>query len=112
MAGIAAQGAGNKGFTNCTKLCTIWQEVRKMDYIVPISEARGMLPELIKKISSAGKRLIITKNGRAEAVMMSPEELETLEIMADQKLLRSILRAEEDIRNGQLYSHKDVFKNV
>ncbi len=83
-----------------------------MDYIVPISEARGKLPELIKRISLAGKRLIITRNGKAEAVMMSPEEVETLEIMADRKLLRSILRAEEDIRDRKLYSHKDIFKSV
>lgn len=112
MTNIVSQATTIKGFTNCTKYCTIISEVREMDYIVPISEARGRLPELIKKISSLGKRLIITKNGRAEAVMMSAEELETLEIMADRKLLRSILRAQEDIRNGKLYSHKDVFKNV
>ncbi len=83
-----------------------------MDYTIPISEARGKLPKLIKMISQMGKHLIITRNGKAEAVMISPEELETLEIKADQKLLRSILRAEEDIREGKLYSHDDVFKNV
>jgi len=83
-----------------------------MDYIVPISEARGKLPELIKKISHIGKHLIITRNGRAEAVMISPEELETLEIKADAELLRSILRAEEDIKADRLYSHRDVFKDV
>ena len=83
-----------------------------MDYIIPISEARGKLPKLIKMISQMGKHLIITRNGKAEAVMISPEELETLEIKADQKLLQSILRAEEDIREGTLYSHDDVFKNV
>ena len=83
-----------------------------MDYIVPISEARGKLPALIRKISQVGKHLIITRNGKAEAVMMSPEELETLEIKSDQKLLQSILRAEEDIREGRLYSHNEVFKDV
>ena len=83
-----------------------------MDYIVPISEARGRLSELIGRISHLGKRLIITRNGRAEAVMISPEELETLEIKADSKLLHSIVNAEEDIKKGRLYSHKDVFKNV
>jgi prevent-host-death family protein len=83
-----------------------------MDYIVPISEARGKLPELIKKISQMGKYLIITRNGKAEAVLLSPQELETLEIKADQKLLQSIMRAEEDIRNNKLYSHSKVFKNV
>lgn len=81
-----------------------------MDYIIPISEARGKLPELLGKISRFGKHLIITRNGRAEAVMISPEELETLEIKADSELLRSILRAEEDLKKGRLYSHKDVFR--
>jgi len=112
MPSTILQGMKNKSFTSCTEYCTLMQEVRIMDLIVPISEARSKLPGLIKKIASAGKRLIITKNGRAEAVMISPDELEILEIMADQKLLRSILRAEEDIRDGKLYSHKDVFGNV
>lgn len=83
-----------------------------MDYIVPISEARSMLPTLIRKISQIGKHLVITRNGKAEAVMISPEELETLEIKADQKLLQSILRAEEDIKEGRIYPHGDIFKNV
>jgi len=83
-----------------------------MDYIVPISEARGKLPALIKKIAQLGKHLIITRNGKAEAVMISPEELETLEIKADQSLLRSIMRAEDDIKSGKLYSDEDVFGNV
>ena len=83
-----------------------------MDYIAPISEARGKLPEFIKKIAQFGKHLIITKNGRAEAVLLTPEEFETLEIKADKKLMQSLIRAEEDIKNGRMHSHDDVFKNV
>lgn len=83
-----------------------------MDYIMPISEVRGKLPEVIKRISHMGKHLIITRNGKPEAIMLSLEELETLEIKADQKLLQSILRAEEDIQEGNLYSHEKIFKNV
>ena len=80
-----------------------------MDYIVPISEARGKLPELIKKIAHLGKHLIITRNGRAEAVMLSPEELETLEIMADKNAIASIRRAKKDIKEGKLYAFEEVF---
>ena len=83
-----------------------------MDYIVPISEARGKLPELIKKIAHFGKHLIITRNGRAEAVMLSPEELETLEIMADKNMLDSIKRAKKDIREGRLSTFEEVFGDV
>ena len=83
-----------------------------MDYIVPISEARGKLPELIRKIAAIGKHLIITRNGRAAAVMISPEELETLEVKARPELLKAIIRGEEDMISGRLHSHKDVFKDV
>ena len=81
-----------------------------MDYILPISEARGRLPELIKKIAAAGKHLVITKNGRAEAVVMTPEELETLEVRADKKLMEALIRAQADIKAGRIYSHEEVFK--
>ena len=83
-----------------------------MDYIVPISEARGRLPELIKKIGQARKHLVITKNGHAEAVVLTPEELETLEVKADRKLMLSIQRGLEDLKTGRLLSHGDVFKGV
>ena len=83
-----------------------------MDYIMPISEVRGNLPELIKKIAGLGKHLIITKHGKPEAVMITPEELETLEIKSDPELLQSIVNAENDIKKGNLYSHDEVFKNV
>ena len=81
-----------------------------MDYILPVSEARAKLPGLIKKLHEAGKHLIITKNGRAEAVLMSPEELETLEIKSDTKLMRAILQGLEDVKAGRIFSHEAVFR--
>jgi prevent-host-death family protein len=83
-----------------------------MDYILPISEARGKLPMLLKKLSQSGKYLIITKNGRAEAVVMTPEELETLEIKADPKLMVSLIRAQEDAKAGRIFPHSEVFKDA
>ena len=48
------------------------------------------------------------KNKRDKTVT-SPEELETIEIMADSKLIKSLIRAETDTKSGKLHSHKDVF---
>lgn len=98
--------------TNRTKFSTINKEVFIMDEIMPVSEVRSKLPSLIKKMASTHKHFVITRNGKPEAVLISPEEMETLEIKADPKLLRSILRAEEDILNGKLYTHKEAFKSV
>ena len=83
-----------------------------MDIILPVSEVRSRLASLVKRIKKEDKQLIVTKNGRAAAVMISPEALETLEIMADKKLLSSILRGLEDADKGRLYTHREVFKGV
>lgn len=83
-----------------------------MDYILPISEVRGRLPELLKKIARDGKHLIITRNGKAEGVVLSPEELETLEVKADKRLMTALIKAEQDMKAGRLYSHKQVFGHV
>ena len=79
---------------------------------MPVSEVRSKLASLVKRIKKEDKQLILTKNGRAAAVMMTPEAVETLEIMADRKLLASIARGMEDLENGRVYAHKEVFKNV
>ncbi len=83
-----------------------------MDIILPVSEVRDKLASLVKRIRKEGKNLVLTKNGRAAAVMISPEALETLEIMADRKLLAAIARGIEDIEKGRIYTHKEVFKDV
>ncbi len=41
---------------------------------------------------------------------MSPEELETLEVKSDAKLMRAIVQGLEDAKAGRVYSHDEVFK--
>ncbi len=80
-----------------------------MDAIGPISEVRAHLPEVVDKVRKTRKRFVITRQGKAVAIMISPEELETLEIMADADLIKSLIRAEADVKAGRLYTHKEVF---
>ena len=79
--------------------------------IVPISYVRAHLPEMVATIGKKKRgRIIITRNGTATAVLVSPEELETLEILADKKLMLSLLKAEKDERAQRLVEHEDIFK--
>ena len=55
-------------------------------------------------------RVIITRNGAASAILLSPEELETLEILADKKLMLSLLKAESDEKARRLVEHAEIFK--
>lgn len=80
-----------------------------MDTISPISEVRAHLPEVVNTVQKKKKRCIITRQGKAIAIVISPEDLETLEIMSDPELIRSLIRAEGDIKAGRLYTHREVF---
>jgi PHD/YefM family antitoxin component YafN of YafNO toxin-antitoxin module len=82
-----------------------------MTRIVPVSYVRAHLPAMIAAIGKKKRdRIVITRNGSASAVLVSPEELETLEILADKKLMLSLLKAEEDERADRLVEHEDIFK--
>jgi prevent-host-death family protein len=80
-----------------------------MDAIGPISEVRAHLPEVVDLVRKKLKRYVITRQGKPVAIVLSPEELETLEILADARLIRSLIRAEADIKAGRLYTHKEIF---
>ena len=82
-----------------------------MNTIAPISYVRTHLPEMVALLGKKGRnRVTITRNGAPSAVLVSPEELETLEILADKKLMLSLLKAEGDERAGRLVEHEDIFK--
>ncbi|MCB4756802.1 MAG: type II toxin-antitoxin system Phd/YefM family antitoxin [Elusimicrobia bacterium] len=78
-----------------------------MDRITAISDARAHLPEIVSLLSKKKRlRYIITRGGRPSAVIISPEELETLEVLSDKKLMLSLLRAEEDERAGRIVRYE------
>lgn len=82
-----------------------------MDRITPISEVRAHLPEIVRALRKRRREhIIITRGGHPSAVLVSPEEMETLEILADKRLMLSLLKAETDEQAGRLVTHEDVFK--
>ncbi|MDD5544275.1 MAG: type II toxin-antitoxin system Phd/YefM family antitoxin [Acidobacteriia bacterium] len=82
-----------------------------MTKIAPVSFVRAHLPEMVASLGKNKRdRVVITKNGAPSAVLVSPEELETLEILADKRLMLSLLKAEEDERANRLVEHEGIFK--
>lgn len=81
-----------------------------MTKIASVSHVRAHLPEMVAWPRKKKRGMIITRNGAASAVLLSPEELETREILADKKLMLSLLKAEEDERAQRLVEHEDIFK--
>lgn len=46
--------------------------------IVPIGELKAHLSERIRELRGHGRPLVVTQNGRAAAVLLSPEEFDRL----------------------------------
>lgn len=83
-----------------------------MSDFISISDARATLPALINKISKNMERITITVNGKPKAVVLSSEELESLEetaeILAIPGALESIKKSKEQIKNGQFIELADL----
>ncbi|MBA3373611.1 MAG: type II toxin-antitoxin system Phd/YefM family antitoxin [Euzebyaceae bacterium] len=72
---------------------------------LPVSEAKARLNELARLAHAQHERFTLTRNGRAEAVLLSVDDLEglelTLEILADQECLTAITDSLAEIESGQ-----------
>ena len=83
-----------------------------MSDFISISDARAILPDLINKVSKNMDRVTITVNGKPKAVVLSPEELESLEetaeILAIPGALESIRKGKEQIKKGQFVKLADL----
>lgn len=69
-----------------------------MTNILPISNVREDLPNLVDQVSRRDDRVIITVNGKPKAVMVNLEELESIEETAE---ILSIPGAKESIKRGE-----------
>lgn len=81
---------------------------------IAISEFRAALPSLINQVSEKLKRFIITVSGKPKAVVMSLEELESLEetaeILATPGALEAIRKSLKQIRRGEYITLEELKK--
>ena len=82
------------------------------DYI-PITRAKSKLLDIIRKIENSDDTVAITKNGVPEAVLLSMNKfeglVETLEILSDQKTMKSIRKSIKEAREGKWLDFDEVF---
>jgi prevent-host-death family protein len=80
-----------------------------------ISEAKMKLSALIDSIGVADEEVIITKNGRPVAVLVSPDEFEgwreTLVVRSDRELMEEINEGLEALKKkkASLYTLDELF---
>lgn len=81
---------------------------------IAISDLRANLPRLIDQVSERLKRFIVTVSGKPKAVVISLEELESLEetaeILAIPGILASVKKSQEQIARGEFITLKALEK--
>jgi prevent-host-death family protein len=87
-----------------------------MARMVPFTEARARLTELLDDVNDRHEHVVITRNGRPAAVVLSSEEYEalaeTLEMLDDDDALKALRESEADVRAGRVYSLDEVRREL
>jgi antitoxin YefM len=72
---------------------------------VPLSEAKARLSELARRVRRQHERITLTRNGEAEAVLLSVDDLEglemTLEILGDTQAAARISESLAALSRGE-----------
>jgi len=72
-----------------------------MSETLPLAEIKAHLSEIVDRVEREHERVVVTRNGRPAAVIMSPADLaaleDTLELLSDPAALEEIRAAREDI---------------
>ncbi len=65
-----------------------------MSEILPLASVKAKFSEMVDRVEHTRDRIIITRNGRPVAVLISPKELEsledTLELLSDPDAIRQL----------------------
>lgn len=76
-----------------------------MGETIPFTEAKAHLSDLVDRVLTERERITVTRNGRPAAVLINPDELEsieeTLDILRDPELVKSLRRSMRQAEQGK-----------
>lgn len=79
---------------------------------LPLATVKAQLSSLVDQVEDTHDRVLITRNGKAAAVLISPEDLEsleaTLEILSDPAAMKRIRKAQQDVRHGDVVGEQQL----
>jgi len=78
---------------------------------MPFSEVKAHLSELADRVELQHDRILVTRNGRPSFVLVSPDDLESLEesldILRDDELMESLRRSRAEAVEGKRLRLRD-----
>jgi antitoxin YefM len=79
---------------------------------IPLSEVKARLSEIADEVDRTHERVHVTRNGREYVVLLSAEDLDsleaTIELLADQAAMNRVRQAEIDVAAGEVTTAGDM----
>lgn len=78
--------------------------------IVSLSDFKSKASKMLHEVRSSHRPLVITQNGKAAAVLISPSDFDLLTEQA--RFADAVQRGLTDVQNGRLVSDEDLDKEL
>jgi antitoxin YefM len=79
-----------------------------------LRNVKDRFSEFVDRVDREHERIVVTRNGRPAAVLISPDDLEsleeTLELLSDGKAVRALLDAEAAVASGDVVRGVDAVR--
>jgi antitoxin YefM len=83
-----------------------------MSETLSLAEIKAHLSEIVDRVEREHERIVLTRNGRPAAVIMSPADLEaledTLELLSDPRAMKEINAARDDAARGRVITADEL----
>jgi prevent-host-death family protein len=83
-----------------------------MSETLPLAEVKAKFSEMIDRVEQQHDRITVTRNGRPAAVLMSPDDLasleDTLELLSNPDVVAEIELARREVAAGTIVSAEQL----
>ncbi len=83
-----------------------------MSETLPLAQVKSKFSEMVDRVEHTHDRIVVTRNGRPAAVMISPDELasleDTLELLSDPEARRELDEARRAANDGDFITGDEL----
>lgn len=94
------------------KLASAVTRILVMSKVLPLSEVKAKFSEVVDEVMATQERVTVTRNGRPVAVLVSTDDLETIEetlaILSDPEAVREIEEGRAAVEAGDVMTRDQV----
>ncbi len=82
------------------------RNIRVSENIIPVSEFKARAAECLRRLSESSEPLVITQNGKAAGVLLSPAAYD--EFTERYRFMKAVEQGLSDVDAGRVTSHEDL----